>query len=146
MSKIIGMEELVRKLNALGDMKGQVMLDACVMGAREISNEAKIKAPKKTGTLFRSIHVGGHVAESAPDFSPSDVAGDYSDIGGEEVSDTKVTIQIGTNLVYAAPQEYGTSTGVPAHPYMRPAIDTKEQSCYKKIGEALKILIDKATK
>ncbi len=145
MSGIIGMKDLVRKLNALGDMKGEVMLDACVMGAREISNEAKVKCPKKTGTLFRSIHIGGHVAESSSDFSPNDVAGNYTDIGGEEVSDTKVVVQIGTNLVYAPPQEYGTSK-MAAQPYMRPAIDSKEQSCYDTIGRALKVLIMQRTK
>ena len=145
MNEIKGMSELLGKLNALGDMKGQVMLDACVAGGLEISNEAKRKVPRKTSTLYRSLHIGGHTGKSSPDFTPNDIAGTYSDIGGQEVSDDHVSILIGTNLIYAAPQEFGTSTGVPAHPYLRPAVDSKTQECYRTIGDALKVMIDKRT-
>ena len=146
MSEIKGMSELLAKLNALGDMKGQVMLDATVAGGLEINNEAKVKAPHKTGTLKRSIHIGSQTGKSAPDFTPNDVAGTYSDVGGQEVSNEKVSILIGTNLIYAAPQEFGTSTGVPAHPYLRPAVNSKTNECFRTIGDALKVMIDQRTK
>ena len=146
MSEIKGMREFLAKLNALGDMKGRVMLDACVAGGLDISNEAKAKAPRKTSTLYRSIHIGAHIGKSSSDFTPNDVAGSYSDVGGEEVSNDRVSILIGTNLIYAAPQEFGTSTGIPAHPYLRPAVDTKTLECYRTIGDALKIMIAQRTK
>ena len=141
---VVGMPELLRKLNKLGEVgKGRAMINALIAGGLEISNEAKINAPYKTGTLKRSIHIGGHVSESAPGFTPHDEAGEYSDIGGEKIGNNTASILIGTNLVYAAPQEFGTSRGVPAHPYLRPAVDTKKESAFKKIGEALKIQINK---
>ena len=148
MSGIVGTRKLVKKLNALeAAARGKVMLNAVVAGGLEIVGEAKRKAPWKTGTLRRSIHIGGHTNESSPDFTPSDKAGTYSDIGGEKVSGTEVSVLIGTNLIYAAPQEYGSLDGtLPAHPYMRPAIDTKTESCFKVIGEALRIMINKVVR
>jgi len=144
MSEIVGLPELLRKLNKLGEVgKGRAMIDALVVGGMEIVNEAKILVPKKTRTLSRSIHIGGHTQESSPGFTPHDIAGDYSDIGGEKIGNNEASILIGTNLVYAAPQEFGTARGVPAHPYLRPAVDTKKERAFKVIGEALKIQIEK---
>ena len=143
MSEIVGLPELLRKLNKLGEVgKGQAMINALVVGGMEIINEAKILVPKKTRTLSRSIHIGGHVQESSPGFTPHDIAGDYSDIGGEKIEKNTASVLIGTNLVYAAPQEFGTARGVPAHPYLRPAVDTKKEAAFKQIGEALKKQIE----
>jgi len=143
MSEIVGLPELLRKLNKLGEVgKGRAMINALVVGGMEIVNEAKILVPKKTRTLSRSIHIGGHVSESSPGFTPHDIAGDYSDIGGEKIEKNTASVLIGTNLVYAAPQEFGTARGVPAHPYLRPAVDTKKEAAFKQIGEALKKQIE----
>ena len=152
MSEVIGTKELIQKLNKLGEVgKGRAMINALVAGGLEISNEAKINAPYITGTLERSIHIGGHVSESAPGFTPHDVAGDYSDIGGEKIESNAASILIGTNLVYAkrlefgfnGPDKLGRIYHQPAQPYLRPAVDTKKERAFKVIGEALKIQIDK---
>lgn len=145
-AEIIGLKELDVKFDRLGAVgKGKILETALVAGALLINNAAKVFAPWKTGTLRRSIHVGGHVGESSPDFTPSDIAGTYSDIGGAETGETNASVQIGTNLVYAAPQEFGTSK-MPAHPYLRPAFDENLDKVKETIGEAIKVLIEQAAK
>ncbi len=154
-SEIIGLSDLMNKLNALEKIsRGKVISTALVAGALEISNEAKVSAPYITGTLKRSIHVGGHAQETSPGFSTNDVAGQYSDVGGEEIDDDKASVLIGTNLVYAARQEFGfvgvdslgRTYNQPAHPYLRPAFDNKKQKALEVFGRALKVLIDRAAK
>ena len=106
MSTVIGTKELLAKFNKLGEAAhGQMLETALVAGGLLISNSAKDKAPYKTGTLKRSIHVGGHTSESAPGFTPGDVAGEYSDLGGNKTTETSAQISIGTNLTYAPHQE-----------------------------------------
>ena len=108
---------------------------ALVSGGLLIANKAKELAPWETGSLRRSIHVGGHV-DMTKDYDP---AGDlqrhgaeYSDLGARAPK----TVVVGTNLEYAPYQEYGTSRGVPAHPYMKPAMDIERDNVIKEAGEA----------
>ena len=151
MSEIVGLPELLRKLNKLGEVgKGRAMINAVVAGALEISNDAKVRVKKVTGTLERSIHVGGHVSESSPGFTPHDEAGDYSDIGGEKIESNNASVLIGTNLKYAKRIEFGFMGAdklgrvyhQAAQPYLRPAYDTKKDKAYKVMGEALKKQIE----
>lgn len=143
-AEIIGSKELIDKLNKLSNaVRGKVIENSLVAGGLLISNSAKNKAPYKTGTLRRSIHVGGHTAESAPDFTPKDVAGSYSDIGGNQNDENSASVLIGTNLEYAKYQEYGTSK-MAARPFLRPALDEEKENVKDEIGAALKVLIDKA--
>ena len=108
---------------------------ALVSGALLIANKAKELAPIRTGTLRRSIHVGGHT-ELTPDYG--DGAG-YEDLG----EPGSLRAIVGTNLEYAPYQEYGTSRGVPAHPYMKPAMDTERDNVLKEIGAAFEELVAK---
>jgi len=145
-TEIIGIKEFGENLKKLDNAtRGKVMETAVVAGALLISNRAKQDAPYETGTLRRSIHVGSHVSESAPDFTPEDVAGSYSDVGGVEIEEKKVSVLIGTNLEYARFQEYGTSK-MAARPFLRPAMDTEKEKAKDEIGAALKTLIEKAVK
>lgn len=70
-------------------------------GALVIENEAKERAPVRTGTLRRSINT------QVQDFSP-----------------TRIVARIGPNTEYAAFLEFGTRR-MAARPYMRPALDSK---------------------
>jgi HK97 gp10 family phage protein len=143
---IIGSKELIAKFNKLGEAaRGKALENSLVDGGLLISNSAKKKAPYISGTLKRSIHVGGHIAESAPGFTTNDVAGNYSDVGENITSETSASILVGTNLEYAKHQEYGTSK-MAARPYLRPALDEEKENVKDEIGAALKVLIDKATK
>lgn len=144
--QIIGGEELARKFKQMSDeMQGQVVEDALVSGGLVIVNDAKIKAPYITGTLRRSIHIGGHT-DLTPGFKEDE---GYSDIG---VADEKNTILIGTNLVYAAIQEYGGRAGrnhtsvIPPHPYLRPAFDNNVDKVKEKISKVLKAQIERFAK
>ena len=66
---------------------------------------AQLKAPKKTGRLQNSI---SHAVTASED-----------------------SVYIGTNVEYAAYQEFGTSK-IPPHPYLRPAA-TEHSDEYKRI-------------
>jgi HK97 gp10 family phage protein len=137
---ITGDKELVRKLRRLGDdMSGRLLEAAVVSGALLVQNEAKRKAPVKTGNLRRSIHIGGHSDKS--ELAESD----GTDIGGNAASPTGAHVLVGTNVVYGPAQEFGTST-IPAHPYLRPALDEQKDAVRVEIGEALKDLILRATR
>jgi HK97 gp10 family phage protein len=138
--KITGDKELVRKLRRLGDDTGGRLLEAAVVsGALLVQNEAKRKSPLKTGNLRRSIHIGGHSERSELGQS------DGSDVGGNVASATRAHVLVGTDVIYGAAQEFGTST-IPAHPYLRPALDEQKDAVRVEIGEALKDLILKATR
>lgn len=150
-ASIHGGPELSRKLKQLADAVAAEALElACVAGALPIQNDAKRKCPKKTRTLSRSIHIGGH-SDKASDF-------EGEDIGGNESSRDSATVQIGTNVVYAAIQEFGgevhqtnafgkgikATITIPAHPYLRPAFDENQDAATNAAGRALKQLITKA--
>ena len=113
----------------------ELLTASLVSGALLIANKAKELAPIKTGTLRRSIHVGGHT-ELTPDYG--DGAG-YEDLG----EPGSLRAIVGTNLEYAPYQEYGTSRGVPAHPYMKPAMDTQRDKVLEAIGDTFEELVTK---
>lgn len=102
---------------------GQKLELALVAGALLAANDAKRRAPIVTGTLRRSIHIGGHTALT-PDF-------EGHDIGGNEVDATHAQVLVGTDVEYAARIEFGfmgaDSLGRTYHqspqPYLRPAVD-----------------------
>jgi len=68
--------------------------------ALEIQRDAKVRAPVDTGALQSSI------------------------TAAQTKADTRtVEWTVGTNIQYAAAQEFGTSRGVPPHPYLGPALE-----------------------
>lgn len=145
-AEVFGLKEFADKMKKLEDnTRGELLLTAVIAGALPISNAAKKKAPYITGTLRRSIHVGGSTQKSAPDFTPNDVGGNYSDVGGQKVTGTTASVLIGTNLVYAAAKEFGRN-GKGAKPYLRPAFDEQLENAKATMGKALVILIEKAVK
>jgi HK97 gp10 family phage protein len=152
---VIGTKELIAKFNKLGEAaRGKALENSLVAGGLLISNSAKDKAPYKTGTLKRSIHVGGHTAESSSGFTTNDEGGEYSDVGGNKNTQTGAEILVGTNLDYARRIEFGFSGAdslgrvfnQPAQAYLRPALDEEKENVNNEIGAALKVLIDKASK
>lgn len=77
--------EFEAKIHAMTDaVKGEMLMEAALAGARDIETQAKINVPKRSGNLSRSIHVepGASTANSA-------------------------VATVGTNVVYAAMIEYG---------------------------------------
>jgi HK97 gp10 family phage protein len=147
--QIVNLSQFKARLNKLSDgVRGQLLENACLAGALVISNKAKENITDNgqvvTGTMRRSVHVGNHVSESAPGFTPNDEAGTYSDIGGKKITSHSATLLIGTNLEYAPYQEFGTSK-MTGKPFLRPALDSEKDNVKKAVEKAVKILIKKAT-
>lgn len=147
--RIEGSESLALKLRALGTaVSGRTIERAVVAGALIVQNEAKRRAAYRTGTLRRSIHIGGH----------TDLASDYrqppdeSELERPRVGAHDVEVYVGTNLEYARRIEYGfngaDSLGrvynQAAQPYLRPAIDENGNAVREEIAAALIELIRRA--
>lgn len=131
-TRVRNLDRLDRKLSRLSKLASADVLERALhAGAQEILNSAKDKAPYKTGTLRRSLH-----SET------------------NEKSGARVSVLAGTDLEYAAMQEFGGTVvptkgrflvfeidgkkvfarkvTIPAHPYLRPAFDEQK-------GEAVKV-------
>lgn len=135
---ILGTANLKAALAKLSDrMAEDALRKAGMAGALLIENAAKQKAPKKTRTLSRSIH--SEVIEASRD---------------------AVTVQIGTDVEYAAIQEFGGAVhqtnafgmgieqtiNIPAQPYLRPALAENGDRAGAAAGRVLKQLIDEVAK
>lgn len=137
--RVTGSESLARKLAALGEAaQGKMLERALVAGGLIIQNDAKRRAPYRTGNLRRSIHIGGH-ADLATD------RGEIVDQTGSPVPPPETWpggggIYIGTDVEYAAPVEYGAGRR-PPQPYLRPAIDTNGDAVRTEVAEALRDLL-----
>ena len=114
--KLEGGEGLKKKLRAISEEVPTKMEAAVIAGALIVQNDAKIRAPYKTGNLRSSIHI-------APESSGKDEA----------------IVQVGTDVIYGAAQEFGTAT-IPPHPYMRPAFDANKAKFKKTVSKALENL------
>ena len=147
-AEMIGLKEFKAQLERLSDAaSGDALENAGRAGLLLVQNSAKQKAPKLTRTLSRSIHI-----ETL------------------EKSRYRVELAVGTNVVYAAIQEFGgvikaktakalhwidrksgehrfaKAVTIPPHPYLRPAWDEKHDAMVKEIGAALVKLIETAVK
>lgn len=145
--RIDGSESLMRKLSALAEAaQGQMLERAMVAGALIVQNAAKEQAPFLTGTLRRSIHIGGH-EELNPD-------GEGGNVPEPEVDGASVAVYVGTDVEYARRIEYGfngtDSLGrqysQAAQPYLRPAADENQAAVRTEVGEALRELIRNAVR
>ena len=137
MAEIKGIRELQVNVRKLTKEIREVLPTALKAGALLIQNDAHKKAPYKSGTLKRSIHTN-------------------------QVSDTEV--RVGTDVVYAAIQEYGgvinaknapwltfktddgawhrvKSVTIKPKPYLRPAFDENQGKVLDKIAAVIKALI-----
>jgi len=163
---VVGLEATRSSFTRLAKrISGKDLMSGVLSGAELIQNRAKELAPKLTGYLTRSIHIGGY-GHLSPGFNPSE---GYDDIGGNVETDDYAQVQVGTNVIYAPIQEFGgiiraknapylvfktkdgtwhsvKSVQIPAHPYLRPAYDEKADACMQEVSDALDILIAEALK
>lgn len=111
---IVGMNELLRKLNSLAEIpQAQVVQTAVMDGAYIVEREAKRIVPVDTGNLKNSIR---------------------SEI--DEITPNLVTAVTGTNVEYGPMVELGTSRQRP-QPYLRPALDTQHDKISAAVESAL---------
>ena len=148
---MVGMKDLSRKFARLSDIgKGQTLFRAGVVGMLVIVNEAKRLAAYLTGTLRRSIHVGGAAGET-PDFEGGLDSG-YSDLGQGEIKAQSAEVYGGTDVPYGRRIEMGfddtdalgRSFHQKAQPFLRPAFDTKREEAVEAMRKAFVDLIEKA--
>lgn len=162
-----GIQGLSRKLKALGIDVGRKTEQAAVAGGLILQNGMKQRAPRRTRNLARSIHIGGH-EDQAPDFSTGGERRGKNQVPAPERSKNRVKIYIGTNLIYAAIQEYGGEirprraaflrfqidsewvmarrVRIPAQPYVRPTFEADGPEAQREVGEALRDIIRAAVK
>lgn len=142
---VTGDKQLVEAFRRLSrSARGETMERALLSGGLLVVNEAKRRAPYKTGNLRRSLHVGGFGAEGGLE---GDTTG--TDIGGRQSTDTRAEVRVGTNVEYARRIELGfTGTDSrgrqyhqPARPYLRPAFDGQRQAVVREVGDALRKLL-----
>ena len=81
---------------------------------------AKASAPRDSGRLARSIHMGG-AGDAFPDFSPGSDSNMYSDMGAEEQKGNQAVVAVGTTLFYGRWVEYGSKKN-PARYFMGNAV------------------------
>lgn len=128
-------DQVNAKLEGLKVTRHQLEL-AGVVGLLPVQALAKSIVKRVTGTLARSIHIGGH-SDQAADFRQNEP---YSDIGfGAQHGGNTVHLLVGTNVEYAKVQEFR-----PGKAYLRPAFDAKKDEIDEEVKEALKIIIHKA--
>ena len=143
---LVGGRELRRQLDKLdGAFRGKALLGAVVAGAFPILNRAKENVHKVSGTLGRSLHIGGH-PELSPGFRSDE---GYSDIGGLSSSADHAEVVIGTNVVYGRREELGfmgtdrlgRRYNFAGHPYLRPAFDEKRAEAEREMADALRAIL-----
>ncbi len=117
--KLKGLDALVQRIERLeAGLQEQALGAALYTGALIVEADAKVRVPKVTGTLARSIH--------------TEVRG--------------ATAVVGTNVVYARRIEYGfvglDSLGrrynQPPQPYLRPALATNRDAVLATVAAELR--------
>lgn len=113
---ITGDDEVKRRLAAMGAKAQPALVLAIKAGALIVQTDAKVRAPKLTGNLARSIHIEPLPGETG--------------------------VAVGTDVEYAMAQEYGQpELHIPAQPYLRPAMDQNLGRVGATIAATLKKLI-----
>ena len=161
---MVGLDDTTSSFEkAAKNVTGKQLMIGVLSGTQLLLNRAKELAPFLSGTLRRSLHIGGH-SQLSPGF---DTSQGYSDIGGKIETDNEAKLEMGTNIIYGPIQEFGgiihaknkpylvfrtkdgawhsvKSVQIPAHPYIRPAFDEKQDAVVQEISDVLDVLIAKA--
>jgi HK97 gp10 family phage protein len=112
-----GADALNKALRSVGDRAGGLVLrKAAEAGAKVIEDEAKRLAPRDTGALAAGITAEARRIQQ-----------------GRAVFD----IGIGKREWYGRLVELGTEK-MPAHPFLRPALDAKAEEAQQAVSEALR--------
>ena len=155
--EIKGVPELLRKLRDLKVDFEEAVSASMLAAAFVVSNDAKRRAPRKTGNLARSITPGVGIDPKGSTGPIINTAGalpvqSVDSIKADLKQDGNATAYIATNVAYAARMEYGFSDAdslgrvynQPEHPYMRPALDENREKVIDTYAKALKQVIQKA--
>ena len=111
---IEGGKQIAEKIQKIRSATKSAIEEALITSALIVERDAKINAPVDTGRLRASL---SHTTENFGTDNPS--------------------VTIGTNTVYAAAQEFGTSK-IPARPFLFPAFNNNKQKILKELAKAIK--------
>lgn len=100
---VTGVEDTIQRIRNIRNEAIRNLSVATLAGATVVNDDAKARAPVRTGNLRRSIH---------------------PELG--EYSSERVTVWVGTDVEYAPYVEMGTSKQA-AQPYLRPALNENRQ-------------------
>jgi HK97 gp10 family phage protein len=171
---VLGVPELAAKLKQIASAaRGKMLANAALAGASEVEVAAKQLVPKKTRSLGRSIH--SEVTKSTDDYAEVAIGTDLEYAAIQEFGGTitpKNSRYLAIPLTdsaeqYGSPRSYpgslkprmrgghgvlvdesGTAVyalvkrvTIPAHPYLRPALDNNEARAREQMAAALSVQI-----
>ena len=131
--KIEGLEELQKALAKFPKQSEKMLKEALIPGLAIIASDAKKRAPVDTGRLMSSI---GAKADHVYRDKPAPGILEAKKVGSEIVG------KVGSAVVYAAYQEYGTQYQ-PGKPYMRPALKATKDKVVKEIEKRIAKVLKK---
>jgi HK97 gp10 family phage protein len=150
--ELTGFKELAAALRELPERVARNGLRAAVnAGATVIKKEAIAKAPKDTGALRDNLYQK-QIREQSGDMKQTFYVGVRK--GVAKYANTKANRRAGKagtaykndgTTFYWRFLEFGTSK-MPAHPFMRPAFESRKEAAVKAIGEKLDERIQKHAK
>ncbi len=118
--KVVGADEIARRLNVMGEKAKEIVEPAAMAGAEVIRKAASDNAPRRTGFLAE------HIVAEVKDVQPlkATIA-----VGPHKDAFYGLFVEFGHALVRGGKKATRRVLGnVPARPFLRPALDeTKEQ-------------------
>lgn len=139
-----GLLKISDDLKALSKAENRRVLNkATRAGANIVRDEAKKRAPKKTGKLKKNIVTLSHRSKGNNDASSGvHIRGRNPRTGN---SDTKMKADNPNNSFYWRFLEHGTSK-MAARPFIRPAFEARQQQIEKAVVEVANQAIDEVLK
>ena len=139
---VSGIEDLTRKLQALGEAAASENLGKAVMAGGVVLG-GKIKV--SMGAEKHGRRYGRHVASTKGEAPAIDMGALVNSIHTvlEEATPTTAKVQVFTNAEYGPALEFGTAH-IEARPFMRPAADENEDEISNAAAAVLAQLIEEA--
>lgn len=145
--KITGAKELQRKFEQIKLDMAEAYAVALIASANPVVNTTKRNTPIKTGNLMRSYHIGMKERDiTAPQPEGDGAAPREMPVAGGSVQliadklrrGRTVEVLIGTDVVYAPPQEFLYK------PHLRPALESNRDEVNAEARRAVQMMIKKA--
>jgi len=147
--KIVGDAELKRKLDALGARARGALLDAAQAGGEVIQGDANRKAPGPHVVVGGEKVTGGRAEVSiGPDKDHWYYQFHETGAGGHEIGPKKkrkgkaIAFEGSNGLVVVGGAKH---PGIPANPFLRPAMDGNREQAKDAAGKVFRDEIDKLT-
>ena len=151
--EIEGGDKLMKAMRDAGLDVDKTVAASLIAGCFIISNDAKRLAPKLSGNLARSIHIGTKtrdITKAQPDSDGVNMREMPADMGAvATVANTlkkggQAEILVGTDVVYADVQEFAAfQHKIGQSPYLRPALDNNKTEVRDEVKRAIQSVLRK---